>query len=265
MPDIRNTHHSDLAYVVEKKLREQGYCSIILNAGYEHKMMAESIQILEQRKVDGLILVGSAFQNDVVEKELTHRMTHAPIVLANGYLNLPNVHGILVDERNGTKQLVDLLYSKGKRHIAFMGSLSTPSSYEKLHGYEEGMQKYGLSENKSIAEVSGIEKESGYRGVKELLRKNPSIDSVICAEDLMAVGVIRYLNELGIKIPEQMAVTGVNNSILGEITFPSITTLDNKMVDTGVMAAQILMNHLNGEKKAQKIMLFSEVIEREST
>ncbi|MDF2614451.1 MAG: degA [Clostridia bacterium] len=265
IPDIRNNHHSDLAYVVEKKLREQGYCSIILNAGYEHKTMAESIQILEQRKVDGIILVGSAFQNDRVEKELRQRMTHAPIVLANGYLDLANVHGILIDERNGTKRLVDLLYSKGKRHIAFMGNLNTPSNQEKFYGYEEGMEKYGLTENKILFQVSGIEKESGYRGVKQLLSEHPDVDSVICVEDLMAVGVIRYLNELGIKIPQQIAVTGMNNSILGEITFPSITTLDNKMIDTGLMAAQILMNYLNGENNAQKVMLFSEIIEREST
>jgi LacI family transcriptional regulator len=265
MPDIRNNHHSDLAYVVEKKLREQGYCSIILNAGYEYKMMAESIQILEQRKVDGIILVGSAFQNDTVKKELAKRMTHAPIVLANGYLDLPNVHGILIDERDGTKQIVDLLYAKGKRHIAFMGNLSTPSSYEKFYGYGEGMKKHGLEDHKVLAQVSGVEKESGYRGMKDLLLEHPTIDAIICAEDLMAVGVIRYLNELGMKIPQQIAVTGMNNSILGEITFPSITTLDNKMIDTGVMAAQILMDYLNGEKKAQKIMLFSEIIQREST
>lgn len=265
MPDIRNNHHSDLAYVVEKKLRENGYCSIILNAGYEFNMMAESIQILEQRKVDGTLLVGSAFQNDTVEKELSQRMTNTPIVIANGYLNLPNVYGILVDERNGIKQVIELLHSKGKRNIAFMASLGTPSSYEKLYGYEEGMAKYNLLDEKIVIEVPGAEKEAGYIGAKKLLSDYPQVDSVICAEDSMAVGVVRYLNELNIKIPKQIAVVGVNNSIYGEICFPSITTLDNRMSETGLMAAQILIDSLNGQEKPHKIMLFSTIIEREST
>jgi LacI family transcriptional regulator len=264
MPDIRNSHHSALAYVVEKKLREYGYCSIILNAGYEPKMMAESIQILEQRKVDGIMLVGSAFQNDMVEKELRERMCNTPIVLANGYLNLPNAYGILVDEKSGIKQTVELLHSKGKKTIAFMASLGTPSSYEKLHGYKEGLATYNLAEE-IIIEVPGIEKESGYIGAKELLEKHPNVDGVICAEDLMAVGVIRALNELSIKIPEQIAVIGVNNSIYGEISFPSITSLDNKMPETGLMAAQILVESLNGDDKPNKIMLFPTIVEREST
>jgi LacI family transcriptional regulator len=265
IPDIRNNHHSDLAYVVEKKLREAGYCSIILNAGYEPKMMVESIQILEQRKVDGVLLVGSAFQNDIVEKELTQRMCNTPIVLANGYLDLSNVYGILINEKSGIKQCVELLYTKGKKNIAFMASLGTPSNYQKLDGYEEGMAKYNLSQQKVILEVSGTEKEAGYIGAKKLLDQYPNVDSVICTEDLMAVGVIRYLNELNIKIPEQIAVIGVNNSIYGEICFPSITTLDNKMSETGLMAAQILIDSLNGLDKPHKIMLFCTIIEREST
>lgn len=263
MPDIRNSHHSDLAYVVEKKLREYGYCSIILNAGYEPNLMAESIQILEQRKVDGIMLVGSAFQNDVVMKELSERMTNTPVVLANGYLDLPNAYGILVDERSGIKQVVELLHSKGKKNIAFLGNLGTPSSYEKLYGYRDGLAKFNLDE--VIIEVTGFEKESGYTGAKKLLETYPTVDSVICAEDIMAVGVIRVLNEMNIKIPEQIAVIGVNNAIYGEISFPSITSLDNKMPETGLMAAQILVESLNGDDKPHKIMLFPSIVEREST
>lgn len=265
IPDIRNSHHSDLAYVVEKKLREYGYCCLIVNAGYEEKMMAESIRILDQRKVDGIMLVGSAFQNEIVEKELKERMSNAPIVLANGYLDLPNAYGILVDERSGIEQTVELLHSKGKKNIAFMASLGTPSSYEKLHGYENGLAKFNLQEEKNIIEVTGIEKESGYIGAKKLILEYPNVDSIICAEDLMAVGVIRALNEMNINIPEQIAVVGVNNSIYGEICFPSITSLDNKMPETGLMAAQILVESLNGLDRPHKIMLFPSIVEREST
>ncbi len=264
LADIRNDHHSALAYVVERKLREYGYCSIILNAGYEPEMMAESIQVLEQRKVEGIILVGSTFQNAVVEKKLKESILNIPVVLANGYLDLTNVYGILVDEMSGVRQLVELLYSKGKRNIAFIVSLGTLSSYKKLEGYKEGLKKYNLLEQKVIMEV-GMEKEAGYTGCKKLLEKYPYIDGIICAEDLMAVGAIRFLNESNVKIPKQIAVSGINNSIYGESCYPSITTLDNKMPETGLMAAETLIESLKGIDRPHKIMLFPTIIEREST
>ncbi len=262
--DIRNDHHAALAYTVERRLRGDGYLSFILNTGYEKETILESLKVLDQRKVEGIIVVGSVFQNDLVEHELKTRMKDTPVVIANGYLPLPNVYGILVDERKGILDLVTLLYESGKRHMAFMATIGTPSSYEKLYGYQDGLEKYNLGKE-IIAEIGGIGQEDGYQGAVDLLVDHPEVDAIICTEDLIAVGVIHHLNEKKIKIPKEISVVGVNNSTYGKICYPKITTMNNKMAETAIIAGDTLIGILNGEEMPHKFLLEPDIVVREST
>lgn len=262
--DIRNDHHNALAYTVERRLRGDGYLSFILNTGYEKEDILESLKVLDQRKVEGIIVVGSVFQNDLVEHELRTRMQDTPVVIANGYLPLPNVYGILVDERKGIRDLVALLYESGKRRLAFMATLGTPSSYEKLYGYQDGLKHYQLKEE-IVMEIGGIGQDDGYEGAVKLLGNHPEVDAVICTEDLIAVGVIHRLNEKKIDIPREIAVVGVNNSNYGKICYPTITTMNNKMAETAIIAGDTLIGVLKGEDMPHKILLTPDIVVREST
>ena len=262
--DIRNDHHAALAYTVERRLRADGYLSFILNTGYDKESILASLKVLDQRKVEGIVVVGSVFQNDLVENELKTKMKDTPVVIANGYLPLPNVYGILVDERKGIKDLVTLLHKSGKRKMAFMASIGTPSSYEKLYGYQDGLEEYKLGEE-IICEIDGIGQDDGYLGAVKLLEMYPEIDAIICTEDLIAVGVIHYLNEKKIKIPKEVAVVGVNNSNYGKICYPKITTMNNKMAETANITGNTLIGILKGEKMPHKTLLDPDIVEREST
>ncbi|MDF2595306.1 MAG: LacI family transcriptional regulator [Clostridia bacterium] len=263
--DIRNAHHTDLAYVVEKFLRGNGYCCIILNAGEGDYMMAETIRILGQRRVDGVLLVGSMFQNQVVEGEIKEHLPNIPIVIANGYIKLPNVYGVLVDECEGVKHCVDLLYSKGRRRIAFVVKMFSPSSNQKLRGYIKGMKEHSYLEKDLVVVETDNTLEKGYEATKRLVEEYPGVDGIIYSEDTIAAGGMRAFLDLGIKIPEQVSVIGIDNTIYGELCYPKLTSLDNKMIEMGLTASRILIDTIEGNNHPEKIMLFSKVIEREST
>lgn len=263
--DIRNAHHTDLAYVVERFLRENGYCCIILNAGDKEYMMADTIRILGQRRVDGVLLIGSMFQNEVVKDSVKEHLTHIPVVIANGYIKLPNVYGVLVDEYDGVRRCIDLLYDKGRRKIAFIVKMSSPSSSEKLRGYTEGMRQHKFLEKDLIIIESDNTLKMGYEVTYGLLKKNPQIDAVIYSEDIIAAGGLRALQDLRIKVPKQVSVIGIDNTVYGEISYPKFTSLDNKMTEMGLQASRILIDTIQGYSHPEKMMLFSEVVEREST
>ena len=103
--DIRYEHHVDIAYHIEKEMERHGYCSLILNTGLSDEKKAQAITVLSQRRVDGAILVGSTFQCDAVKQALASRMEGKPVVITNGYLDLPNVKGVLVNEKEGLIKL----------------------------------------------------------------------------------------------------------------------------------------------------------------
>lgn len=262
--DIRHSHHTEIAYVVERYLRSFGYCSIIMNAGSEPDMIVESIQILETRKVDGVIMVGSIFQNKAVKSGIKQHLKNVPVVIANGYIDLPDVYGVLVDENGGIKQCVQLFHEKGYKHIAFVAQLTTESSREKFKGYKQGLLEYYPDAQIIMAEAQD-DMSSGYNATKELMLKYPQIDGIIYAEDIVAVGALKYFRENNINIPGQVGIMGVNNAVYGEIAYPTVSSLDNRMKETGLVAATTLLEVLDGQDKLERIMLFPRIVEREST
>lgn len=265
LADIRSAHHTDLTYTVEKYLRGKGYCGIILNAGSTTEEMEEAVRFLEKRRVDGVLIVGSMFQNETVERAITEQFSGVPVVFANGEFDLPNVYCVLVDECEGVEHCVDLLMKKGKKEIAFVGDLETPSSRKKIKGFKQAMIRYGKTEESLVLLGSKASKEGGYQATVRLLNEYPGTQAVIYSEDLIAAGGMRAFWDAGVKIPEDMAVIGIDNTIYGELCCPQFTSLDNKMTEMASEAARILVDAVEGRKNPRKIMLFSDIVEREST
>ena len=104
--DIRNIHHTDGAYYIEKELIGLGYCCIILNTGDRDEDKVHAIDILNRRRVEGVVMMGSIFQCDAVKEAISQQMSDVPVAIVNGWLDLPNVYGILSDEQGGVASCV---------------------------------------------------------------------------------------------------------------------------------------------------------------
>lgn len=263
--DIRSAHHTDITFVLESYLRERGYCAIIINAGPSHEQMAEGLRLLEQRRVDGAILVGSMFQNDKIKQGILEHLRQVPVVIANGYLNLENVYGVLVDEEEGVKHMMDLLTEKGKDKLAYIGTFDSPSSMAKIKGFREKMQEYGKSSDEILILEAEASRQSGYDVTRTLLQKHPEVNGIIYSEDVIAAGAIRAYWDMGYRIPEEKSIAGIDNTIYGELTYPKLTSLDNKMKEMAYEAARILVDAIEGTANTKRLMLFSDIVEREST
>lgn len=264
--DIRVTHHINSAFLIEKELTARGYCCITMSTGPEDDQKAMYIRILEQRRVEGVILMGSMFMTDKVKESIEKHLPKVPVVMVNGYLDLPNVSGIIVDEDHGIEQCVDLLFRKNKRKIAFVLDSVSPSNYKKQDGYCRGMRKNKAPEEDLwLYELEESSVKSGYEITERIIREHPDVDGIIYSIDLIAVGGIRAAHDLGYPVPDRIGMIGVDNSIYGEICMPKLTTLDNRLQALSESAASILREGLEGKIQNKKMMLFSEVIEREST
>jgi len=262
--DIRNKHHTDGAYIIEREMTLRGYCCIIFNTGLEESSKAKYMKILEQRRVEGVVMIGSSFQCEQVKQKIQEHLSNVPIIMANGYIDLPNVYGVLVDECKGVSDCVKLLASKGHKKLAYVYDEYTPSAQMKIKGFKDGMNFIGWQGEFPVYQTEPT-LQGGYDITKHLMQLNPDIDGIIYAVDLLAAGGCRALIDMNIKIPQQVSIIGSDNSIFGEICYPKLTTLDNKLLDLSITSAQILINEFEGRKSPNKVMLFSSIIEREST
>lgn len=262
--DIRTTHHTDAVYFIERAFSKQGYCCLILNTGTDPKEQTHYIQLLSQRKVDAAIFIGSIYQNEVVREAVQIYLASTPIVLFNGFLDAPNIYGILADEEGGVRDCVKLLADKGRRHLGFITDVDTPSNLLKQRGFRTGIAMYCGDEPVYMEKLREGE-ENAVAATRRMLEAHPQIDGIIYSEDLLALAGLRAMLEDGIRVPEQIAVVGINNSRYSQTSFPLMTSLDNMLYDLSRMAVHILLQLLQGERVNNRMLLGTQIVERKTT
>ena len=125
--DIRAQHHIRGAYHIANELARHNYFCMILNTGNSDEERTACIQLLRQRQAEAAVLMGSTFRTTAVQVAIEQFLPDTPIFMMNGFIALPNVYGVLSDERWGIADCVAMLGRKGKRSIAFFVDQPTPS------------------------------------------------------------------------------------------------------------------------------------------
>ncbi len=270
--DIRVSHHTESAYVIEQEMTARGYTCITFSTGPDPQRKAAYIELLEQRRVEGAILIGSMFGSEEVGRSVAQHLANIPVVLVNGMLDLPNAYSVLADEERGTEDCVSLLVGAGRRRPAYLMDVATPSNLKKQRGFFTGLLRCGLEGSGDRVFTAPGDATSprdsiqrGRQGARRLIQAMPDADAILCATDLLAIGCIQELQAQGIAVPRQIAVMGVDNTLYGQLFTPALTTLDNKLAEVSLTAARSLLNVLEGGAVSHRVMLFTEIVEREST
>ncbi len=240
--DIRNLHYTEGAYIIEKKLLEAGFCSIIFNTGEEPGEKASYIKLLASRRVKGVVLIGSSFCTDEVSDAISVHLPDSPVVIANGRMDLPNAYSVVADEESGVRDCVRHLSSLGRSRIVYLDGRDTPSNAAKRRGYLIGMEEACLDPR--IVPTDGSY-GGGLEAMSAML-KSDRIDGVIGAVDLIAAGAERAISDHGLSIPSDISIIGIDNSPFAEICNPRLTSLDTRLFELSTSCADVLLSVLSG-------------------
>lgn len=265
--DVRTTHHTDGVYYIEHELSRYGYSTIIYNTGTDPDTQAKYLQTLSQRRVDAVVLMGSVYQNNSVQNAIMVYLPNTPVAICNGYLDGKNIYGVISDEKTGVADAVKLLVSKGRKHFAFITDHYTPSNYMKLDGFNLGLKLYAQDPvtYTNVVVEAGDDVSQIQDATTKLVQSNPNIDAIIFADDFVALAGLHALVELGIKIPQEISVIGLNNSRYASISNPALTSIDNMLYDTSLIAVRNLLEVLKGERVNHKISISTVIVERSTT
>lgn len=265
--DIRNLHHMEGAYYIQSELEKHGYCGIIMNTGAESGGLNQALKNLERRQVEGAVLMGSIFQSRETEEAIITHLGQIPVVMINGFLELPNCYCVLSEEKEGIVACVDFLVKKGRRRIAYITNGPTPSNLLKQEGFLEA-----VASCKKAGAMGWVYKdenqdslEGGRSAMARVLAEHPDTDAVICAIDLMAVGALQQLLDLKISVPDQISLIGVDNSLYGRLCYPQLTSLDNQIFDSCVFGAHQLIDLLDGGRPTHCVRMRADLVERGTT
>lgn len=262
--DIRDIYYANTAYTIEQELSKLGYNVILCNTGNDAKKKESYMNSLIEKKVDGMIFVGSVFKDAAIEKTICRISEKVPVVMLNGQIEADNIYSVICDDDYGISLCVDYLYSKGYKEMVYLKDTDTFSAKAKVEGFKRGMRKNGLEiKPGSVVKVSkGL--TGGYDGVKRLLSQKRSFSAIVTGEDIIAVGAVKRLVEEGRSIPQDVAVTGFNNSVIARCCTPELTSVDSRMELLSMNSVMLLCNVLDGKEMPKVTRVTPELVIRGS-
>lgn len=225
---------------------------------------SDYMNLARSKLMDGLILLKTQIKDPNIGALADSGF---PFILINHKRYSKNVN--FVDSQNiqGARLAVQHLYEKGHRNIAFIsGNMDESNGRDRLKGFKDAMNEFGLIINEDWIIQGGFIKETAYHESKKLFEGNKKPSAIFCADDYMAIGVMDTAKELGLKIPEDVAIVGFDDIEMAAYIHPTLTTIRQPIYELGRTAAQTLLNIIKEEQSIPVHKLLNvELIEREST
>src|SRR5712691_7813094 len=259
IPDITNPFFPPIIKGAEDTAHARGYNVILCNTEDSSEREATYLRVLRERQVDGL-LIASSFTADAVIAEL--RKERFPFVLVNRASSRgADDLGVLADNRAGMLSAIDHLVELGHRRI---GIVAGP---ERLAYAKSALRARRVRPDEAVVSVSeGFSEEAGYRAARRVFRAGALPTAVVCANDLIALGVLRAAHEIGLSVPGELSIVGFNDIPLAGRFDPPLTTVRVPQQEMGARAAALLIAELEGERiEARRVLMEATLVVRAST
>lgn len=272
VPDITSQYYSHVFRGAEQVALQNGYLAIMLDTAIQSGKEIDYMKEMLKRKIDGVIY--HTFQLDPKNNYYFLSMSEKlPIVFMDyGFSDIPNISYVVTEPREATIEAIGHLVKTGRKRIAYTrfpsGITVSSARYE---AYKAGLAKYGLEFRPeytcSFKERLDVTKLgiAGGISINYYLTLKEKPDAILYPNDEMAIGAIKQIRALNLRIPQDFAVVGYDNIPMCEIVSPSLTTIAQPMQQLGQQAAKIVIEKLKGNRIEDRIKLPAKFIIREST
>jgi LacI family transcriptional regulator len=263
VPDITNPFFPPVVRGAEDCLATDGYTLILANTDNDEAKERRHLAGMLELQVDGLLLAMARRRDPLVE-EL--REGTAPLVLVNRTIDRGGVPAVIPDDHAGMTLAVEHLYQLGHRRIAHVaGPADTSTGARRAAGFGAAIGLLGLPRMR-IAHASAFTEHAGRVAARVVLARRERPTAIVAANDLIALGVIRAADEVGLRCPEDVSLVGFNDMPFADRLRPALTTLRIPEYEIGHRAATLLLARIRDPRsRAETILIPPELVVREST
>ena len=241
MPDIAYPFAIEVMKGVNRAIAESDFDLLVYTTGDVRKSgrayhEQKYVSLLTNSISDGVVIVAP------VEGEFN---IDAPIVSIDPLASNPSYPAVHATNYQGALDAMEYLLRLGHKRIGYIGGRAElESSYRRLKGYRDGLEKVGISIDKKLIVPGDYTTETGVSGTRELLALENPPTAIFASNDQMAMGVFQVAEEMGIRIPEDLSVVGFDN--IAESKYMGLTTVDQFISDMGYVATQMLIKIIVG-------------------
>lgn len=264
--DSSDTFLANAIYYLEQELRRHGYDSLLCCTGYGHEAKEKYLSLLLSKRVDAVILAGSSYieKNMKQNQYILDAACDVPIIIVNGYLKGDNIYCSLCDDEQAIYRVTSRLLQSGRKSPIYLYRSLSYSGRHKLAGYKRACTDFGLSTD----EIKSCCFSADILSVRDRLLNDEEFlahDVFITSDDDMGISVLKYAQASGRKVPDDLCITGYNNSKMGICCEPELTTVDNRLEFSCTNAVSMLMQVLDQKTVPSKTMITGEIIARGTT
>ncbi|WP_031066247.1 LacI family DNA-binding transcriptional regulator [Streptomyces sp. NRRL WC-3742] len=253
--------HLDVLRSIETAAAKAGF-DLLLPSRPNSTASDSYVRLLRSRRVAGAIMVacppGDVRTQALIESEL-------PTVFIDSIGVGSHATYVTSDNIEGARRITEHLLDLGHRRIArITGTETDPSGQDRITGIRQALAARGIPEDPTLTGRSDWSIEGAYHATLELLERQADFTAVIAESDMMAIGILRALHEHGLRVPEDVSVTGFDDIDLCEFTAPPLTTVRQDADAMGTGAVHALLSLVDGTG-VEPIVLPTEIVVRRST
>jgi LacI family transcriptional regulator len=262
--DIENPFFAAVARGLSDVLEAEGYTILLGNSDEDLEREERLVEAFRSRRVDGLAVapsVGSSIPHlaDLVSAGV-------PLVLFDRPVRGLRADVVLVDNRQGARTAVEHLLRVGHKRIGLVSdSPEITSSAERIQGYRAALEEARLPVDDRLIALTGSTRADGYRGARALMEQRRRPSAIFTANNMMSVGTLLALRDLGLRVPDDVALVGFDDFEWTTLIEPPLTVVRQPVQEIGWCAAGRLLARMRGDRsQPRRIRLPTEFVVRGS-
>lgn len=264
LPEIGGDFFSLMLRGVEAGVRESGLALLIYSTRGVNTSNAKGPRPLGEHNTDGLLV----FPDTLSDAELMrlHQMGFPVVLLHRSPPPGLDIPGVTVENKTGARKVVDhLIKVHGCRRIAFLtGPEGHEDSYWREMGYREALAVQNIPFDPTLVAMGGFDDRVGQEAVNQMLMEGLEFDAIFAGDDEAAVGALTALNQAGVRVPQDVALVGFDDTFLSRYLAPPLTTVRAPIEQVGQEAVQQLVGLIRRGRADSLVLLPTELVIRHS-
>lgn len=264
--DIANPYFAALVKGVEKAAKEHNYSIILQDTDENYEKEREAVRTILAEQVDGLLITPVQTGKETI---IELQESGLPFVLLGRWFDELEADYVATDDIQGGFLATEHLIKQGHERIALLGGPPYISSAkERFQGYKKALDQYGIELDEGLVRSGAITMKDGYTIAKALLSTKPRPTAIFAYSDFVALGIVKAIREVGLKIPGDIAIVGYDDIEFSSCLEVPLTTVRIPKREIGRQAVEILLERMikaDSASQFRKVKLEVELIIREST
>jgi LacI family transcriptional regulator len=267
VPQLRHAfadvYFGEIVSGIHDRATKLGYKVLLEAARSEFVEQKQYLELFDQKFIDGMLFIGANLKHQFLA-DLAG--TSRPVILVNNYSKEHNLNYVVSNYRYGAWQATQHLLRLGHRRIGFIsgGLTEIQTSQDIYESFQETLRERGIQFDSRLAVDGWLTEEGGMHAIDELLRRDSQITAVFALNDKMALGAIKKLNQVGLRVPQDVAVVGFDDIPQASFSIPSLTTVHQPLYEIGKLSCERLIELIRGKTETVQEVIPIHLVVRDS-